>query len=148
MSAQHNELEDIDDLIEDLTHEKRKRGVWVGVFMGVTALMFLAVIIYFAWMMVVLTSVAADLHGDWMSASDHLIPFLAMVPLFGGALTSLSGWKAQSDCQQSLDMAIKAARKFSDTGRSKTLSRRLKLIECANKEKRRMWRDVVGLLLN
>lgn len=148
MSVQQHELEDVADLIDDLTVEKRKRGAWVGIFMLATVVMFATVVVYFAWMMFVLTSVVGDMRGGWINAIDHLLPLMAMVPLFGVALTSLSGWKAQADCQQSLDMAILAAKRFSETGRSATLVRRLKLIECAGKEKRRMWRELAGVLLS
>ena len=147
MTVQQHELEDVEDLIEDLTVEKRNRGAWVTIFMLATILMFLAVVVVFASMIFALTSVVSDTHGDWMKATTLMLPYVTTVPLFGAALGSLSGWKAQADCQQSLDLAILAARRFSETGRSTTLARRLKLIECAGKEKRRMWRELVGVII-
>lgn len=147
MDVRQHELEDVADLIEDLTLEKRRRAVWVRMFMMVTALMFATVVVCSILMMLALTSVADGLHGDWVNATNRMLPLMAMVPLFGAALASLSGWKAQADCQQSLEMAIRAAEKFSETGRSATLTRRLRMIECARKEKVRMWRELAGAIL-
>lgn len=147
MSVQQHGLDDIEDLIEDLAAEKRKRAFWVGVFMASTVLMFLVVVAYVAMMILTLSAVADTTHGDWINATDHMLPFLGMIPLFGVSMASLSGWKAQADCQQSLDLAINAARKCVETGRGGILARRLKLIECAGKEKRRMWQELAGVFL-
>lgn len=147
MSAQQHGLDDIEDLIEDLAAEKRKRSIWVGLFMAVAFLMFLVVVAYLALMILALSAVAETTRGDWINATDHMLPFLGMIPLFGVSMASLSGWKAQADCQQSLDLAINAARKCAQTGRGGILARRLKLIECAGKEKRRMWQELAGVLL-
>jgi hypothetical protein len=147
MSVLQHGLDDIEDLIEDLAVEKRRRSFWVGLFMAVTVLMFLVVVAYVALMILTLSAVADTTHGDWFNTTDHMMPFLGMIPLFGVAMASLSGWKAQADCQQSLDLAINAARKCAETGRGGILARRLKLIECAGKDKRRMWQELAGVVL-
>lgn len=133
MSTQPYEPEDIDALAsileKECKHYRLNRAICFGLFVFWLVLL-IAALVLAAW-------VTIGAHNDLLSGP--LVWLQALGAMSAAVISFFSMWWTAQNCIHSIERTLFAAR----AGRSQLFVSFLSQVQCASKEKRKMWLEVI-----
>jgi hypothetical protein len=142
--AHHAEFED-DDVValtsileSEMRGHRRKRAVCLAMF-GISLVALIIGLVLGTW------QIAVELlpNQAGLQLSDGLQALQLLAPLAAFAMWFFTAWWACENCINSIERTLFAAR----TRRSKLFRQFIEQISCADKKKKRVWLEVVGVLI-